>query len=669
MSLSPANLSPSPVAPVADQVSELTLLLDDRQPVKPKRAQLAEADVRPFLNGTDHRAYDQLGAHLAADENGVTGVRFAVWAPNAERVHLIGDFNGWNKLACPLQNLGGTGVWTAFVPGLKSGEHYKYHIASRHNGYQSERADPFAFHQERPPKTASVVWDLAYAWNDQAWMQTRARHNRPDAPIAIYEVHLGSWMRVPEEGNRWLTYRELAPKLAAYAQEMGFTHVELLPVTEHPFYGSWGYQTTGYFAPTSRYGTPQDLMFFIEHLHQHQIGVILDWVPSHFPTDGHALAYFDGTHLFEHADPRKGFHPDWKSAIFNYGRNEVRSFLMSSGLFWLDQFHVDGLRVDAVASMLYLDYSRKPGGWIPNRHGGRENLEALDFLRQFNQTVAREFPGVLTIAEESTAWPNVSRPVSHGGLGFSMKWDMGWMHDTLRYLKRDHVHRRYHHGELAFRMVYAFSENFILPLSHDEVVHGKGSIFGRMTGTEWQKYANLRLLYGYMFAQPGKKLLFMGGEFAQWPEWSHESSVEWHAVDDPPHAGVHKLVKDLNALYRREPALHASDFQNDGFEWVDYNDAKNTTLSFLRKSRVNGDVILAVFNFTPVPRSDYRVGVPRGGFWQERLNSDARDYGGSGMGNFGGRTADATGMHGRPWSLALTLPPLAALFLVSRSET
>lgn len=656
----------SPPAP--DAPAEFNRASEILPPPATQPAHLTEPDVWPFLNGTDHRAYEKLGAHLAVDEHGVAGVRFAVWAPNAENIHLIGDFNDWNKQICPLQNLGGCGIWTTFVPGLAQGNHYKFHISSRHNAYQMDKADPFAFYQERPPKTASVVSRLDYDWQDQAWLQSRKQHNQSDAPIAIYEVHPGSWMRVPEEGNRWLTYRELAPKLTAYVNEMGFTHVELMPVTEHPFYGSWGYQTTGYFAPTSRYGSPQDFMFFVDCLHQHGVGVILDWVPSHFPTDGHALAYFDGTHLFEHADPRKGFHPDWKSAIFNYGRNEVRSFLLSSGLFWLDKFHVDGLRVDAVASMLYLDYSRKSGGWIPNRHGGRENLEAIDFLRQFNETVAQEFPGVLTIAEESTAWPHVSRPVRDGGLGFSMKWDMGWMHDTLRYLKRDHIHRRYHHGELAFRMVYAFSENFILPLSHDEVVHGKGSIFGRMTGTEWQKYANLRLLYGYMYAQPGKKLLFMGGEFAQWPEWSHESSIEWHAVADPPHAGVHQLVKDLNTIYRHEPALHTSDFRHDGFEWVDYNDAKNTTLSFIRKSRTNADLILAVFNFTPVPRADYRVGVPRGGFWQELLNSDARDYGGSGLGNWGGKMAEATGWHGRPYSLSLVLPPLSALFFVSRGK-
>lgn len=628
---------------------------------------LAEPDIRPLLNGTEFRAYEKFGAHLT-EVLGVAGTRFTLWAPNAERVQLMGDFNGWSKCDGHLQNIAHSGVWTGFIPGVRQGAHYKYHIISRFHGHATDKADPFAFRQERPPATASVVWDLDYTWGDQKWMQLRAQHNRPAAPIAIYEVHLGSWMRVPEDGNRWLTYRELAPKLAAYVQEMGFTHVELMPITEHPFYGSWGYQTTGYFAPTSRYGTPQDLMFFIDCLHQHNIGVILDWVPSHFPTDGFALAHFDGTHLFEHADPRKGFHPDWRSAIFNYGRNEVRSFLISSALFWLDKFHVDGLRVDGVASMLYLDYSRKPGGWIPNKHGGRENLEAIDFLRQFNQTVAENYPDVLTIAEESTAWPKVSRPVSEGGLGFNMKWDMGWMHDTLRYLKRDHIHRKYHHNELSFRMVYAFTENYILPLSHDEVVHGKGSLFGRMTGTEWQKYANLRLLYGYMYALPGKKLLFMGGEFAQWPEWSHESSIEWHALTDRNHAGVHKWVKDLNRTYRNEPALHTTDFHPDGFEWVDHNDTKNSTLSFIRKARGSDDLMLAVFNFTPVPRTDYRVGVPRGGFWKEVLNSDAAEYGGSGMGNCGGGKASPIKWHYRPCSLSLTLPPLGALFFINRKE-
>jgi 1,4-alpha-glucan branching enzyme len=552
------------------------------------------------------------------------------------------------------------------VPGIGASTHYKFHIVSRHRGFSIDKADPFAFRNEAPPGTASVVWDLDYSWGDHAWMQERGRRNAPNAPISIYEVHLGSWMRVPEEGNRWLSYRELAPKLAEYVREMGFTHVELLPVTEHPFYGSWGYQSTGYFAPTGRYGTPQDFMHLVDYLHHHGIGVILDWVPSHFPTDGHGLAYFDGTHLFEHADPRKGFHPDWRSAIFNYGRHEVRSFLISSALFWLDKYHIDALRLDAVASMLYLDYSRKPGQWIPNRYGGRENLEAIDFLKQLNAEIANSYPGVITVAEESTAWSKVSKPLSDGGLGFTMKWDMGWMHDTLRYLKRDPIHRKHHQGELTFRMMYAFSERYVLPLSHDEVVHRKRSLFGRMPGDEWQKYANQRLLFGYMYAQPGKKLIFMGGELAQWPEWNHESSLEWHVLNDRHHAGVQKWVTDLNHLYRTEPALHELDFHHEGFEWIDFQDTKHSSLSFIRKAHSTGDIVLAVFNFTPVARSNYRVGVPRGGFWKELLNSDAEIYGGSGKGNAGGLQTDAVRWHRRPCSLELTLPPLSSLFFVSR---
>jgi 1,4-alpha-glucan branching enzyme len=495
-------------------------------------------------------------------------------------------------------------------------------------------------------------------------MKERARHNALDAPISIYEVHAGSWMRVPEEGCRWLTYRELAVKLAAYCREMGFTHVEFMPLTEHPLYRSWGYQTTGYFAPTSRYGLPQDFMFLVDHLHQQGIGVFMDWVPSHFPTDGHGLARFDGTYLYEHADPRQGFHPEWTSAIFNYGRHEVSSFLLSSALFWLEQYHVDGLRVDGVASMLYLDYARKPGEWIPNQYGGHENLKAMDFLRRFNETIYREQPGVQTIAEESTAWSQVSRPTYAGGLGFGLKWDMGWMHDTLRYFKRNAAFRKYHHGELPFRMVYAFHENFVLPLSHDETVHGKGSLFGMMAGDEWQKYANLRLLFGYMYGMPGKKLLFMGDELAQWPEWNHESSLEWHVTHEPSHAGVQHWVKDLNYLHQSQPALHERDFSPDGFQWIDFSDADNSTLFFLRCGRQRDDVVLAVFNFTPVPRHNYRVGVPRGGYWKELLNSDARDYGGSGQGNSGGVEADSVKWHHQPNSLRLTLPPLSASFFL-----
>jgi 1,4-alpha-glucan branching enzyme len=526
-----------------------------------------------------------------------------------------------------------------------------------------DKADPFGILHEKPPRTASVVWDLEYQWNDSEWMQKRKEKNSLHAPMSTYEVHLGSWMRVPEEHNRPLTYRELAPRLADYARRMYFTHVELLPIMEHPFYGSWGYQTTGYFAPTSRYGTPQDFMFLVDYLHQHGIGVILDWVPSHFPSDAHGLAYFDGTHLFEHADSRKGFHPDWKTHIFNYGRNEVRTFLMSSAMFWLDKYHADGLRVDAVASMLYLDYSRKEGEWLPNEHGGRENLEAIEFLREFNQESYNQHPGIQTIAEESTAWPMVSRPVYVGGLGFGLKWDMGWMHDTLEYFQRDPIHRKFHHNKLTFRMLYGFTENFVLPLSHDEVVHGKGSLIGKMPGDEWQKFANLRLLYAYMWAQPGKKLLFMGGEFGQVREWGHDTSLEWDVLQYPLHSGMQNWVEQLNRLYREQPALHAMEAEPAGFEWIDCNDHLSSTISLLRKTKSGKDNIVVVCNFTPVPRMGYRLGVPSGGFWRELLNSDAREYGGSGMGNMGGLKAEEEPSHGRPQSLLLTLPPLGALFL------
>jgi 1,4-alpha-glucan branching enzyme len=631
----------------------------------PSQPWLKESDVEAFLQGRNHRAYEILGAHLCTEE-GEAGVHFAVWAPNAKLVQVIGDFNSWSKDGQAINLKSQSGLWHGFVPGVKKGMRYKFHVLSNCRNFAGDKADPFAFHTEVPPHNASIVWDLKYEWNDHDWLSRRLRCNAAATPVSIYEVHLGSWRRVAKEGNRSLSYGELAPQLADYVARMGFTHVELLPITEHPFYGSWGYQTTGYFAPSSRYGTPQDFMQLVDVLHQRGIGVILDWVPSHFPADGHGLVYFDGTHLFEHADPRKGFHPDWNSAIFNYGRNEVRSFLISSALFWIEKYHLDGLRLDAVASMLYLDYSRKPGGWIPNRHGGRENLEAVDFLRELNHAVAEFHPDVLTIAEESTTWPKVSRPEKDGGLGFGMKWDMGWMHDTLRYMKRVPTQRKQHHGELAFRMVYAFRENYVLSLSHDEVVHGKGSLYGMMTGDELQKYANLRLLYGYMFGQPGKKLLFMGGELAQWPEWSHESSVEWQLENLPSHSGVQKWVADLNRTYRTEAALHELDFSPEGFEWIDYQDAQNSTLSFIRKAHASRDFVLVVLNFAPVLRRNYRVGVPRGGFWKEILNSDAKDYGGSGQGNWGGLHAEPIKWHHRPCSLSLTLPPLAALFFVSR---
>jgi 1,4-alpha-glucan branching enzyme len=636
--------------------------LDSPGSIKGDFTLLTDDDLHWFNQGTHCRIHQKLGAHVVAP-NGVPGVCFSVWAPNAEEVFVIGDFNGWDKRRHPLQALGNSGVWCGFIPKLGPGATYKYHIVSRRNGFAVDKADPYGVRHETAPKTASLVWNLDYRWGDVEWMKTRAERQRLNSPISIYEVHLGSWQRVPEEGNRWLTYRELAPRLADYVERHGFTHVEFLPVMKHPFYGSWGYQTTCYFAPTGRYGTPQDFMFLIDTLHQRGVGVVLDWVPSHFPTDEYGLAYFDGTHLYEHADVRQGFHPDWNSYIFNYGRHEVRSFLLSNAVFWLDQYHVDGLRVDAVASMLYLDYSRRPGEWIPNPHGGRENLEAIDFLRQLNQTVYHEFPDVQTYAEESTAWPQVSRPAHLGGLGFGFKWDMGWMHDTLKYLARDPIHRKHHHPQVTFRALYAFTENFILPLSHDEVVHGKGSLLGRMPGDEWRKFANLRLLLAYQWAQPGKKLLFMGGEFGQLNEWYHETSLDWHLVQDGNrHNGLQKLVGHLNWLYRHEPALHEGDSSPAGFEWVDADDADQSTLSFLRKSERTDDQILAVFNFTPAVRHNARVGVPRGGFWREILNTDAADYGGSGQGNQGGTEAIPFGWHFKEHSLMLTLPPLAAVY-------
>ncbi|MBI5968167.1 MAG: 1,4-alpha-glucan branching protein GlgB [Deltaproteobacteria bacterium] len=622
---------------------------------------LNDDDLFLFNEGNHFRLYEKLGAHPLKRED-VEGTYFAVWAPDAEQLSVMGDFNGWNKSMHPLRSRGKSGIWEGFIRGVQKGASYKYHIHSRYNGYWVDKADPFSFYNEVPPETGSIVWDLDYPWGDGEWMKNRFIHNARTAPMAIYEVHLGSWMRVPEEGHRPLIYREIAPRLVDYVKSMGFTHVEFLPVMEHPFYGSWGYQSTGYFSPTSRFGTPQDFMYLVDCLHQNGIGVILDWVPSHFPSDEHGLRYFDGTHLYEHGDPRKGIHPDWNSSIFNYGRDEVRSFLMSSALFWLQVYHVDGLRVDAVASMLYLDYSRKEGEWIPNQYGGRENLEAISFLRRFNEEVYRNHPDVQTIAEESTAWPMVSRPPYVGGLGFGMKWDMGWMHDTLEYMSRDPIYRKYHHNLLTFRLLYAFHENFILPLSHDEVVHGKGSLLGKMPGDEWQKFANLRLLYGYMYAQPAKKLLFMGGEFGQWREWYHEESLEWHLLQYAPHAGLQRWVQDLNRLYRNEPALHELDFEPAGFEWVDCNDSDGSTISLIRKAHSNDDILLIACNFTPVPRLDYRVGAPRGGFWKEVLNSDAQEYGGSGYGNLGGLEAAPVPVHGRPYSLNLTLPPLSAVF-------
>jgi 1,4-alpha-glucan branching enzyme len=622
---------------------------------------LTSDDLFLFNEGSHYRLYEKLGAHLLAMD-GVEGVYFAVWAPNARQVSVAGDFNSWNKTSHALCSRGQSGIWEGFMPGVTEGAIYKYYVVSQQGDYHVEKADPFAFYAEMSPRTASIVWALDYAWQDQSWMEKRRTRNALDAPISVYEVHLGSWRRVPEEENRYLSYRELAPKLAEYVEQLGFTHVEFLPVMEHPFYGSWGYQTTGYFAPTSRYGTPQDFMYLVDYFHQHGIGVILDWVPSHFPNDEHGLGYFDGTHLYEHGDPRQGIHPEWNSFIFNYGRHEVRSFLLSSALFWLDKYHIDGLRIDAVASMLYLDYGRKEGEWIPNEYGGRENLDAISFLRRLNQAIYQEKPDVQTIAEESTAWPMVSRPTYIGGLGFGLKWDMGWMHDTLDYITKDTIYRKYHHDDLTFRLIYAFFENFILPLSHDEVTHGKGSLLGKMPGDDWQKFANLRALLGYMYAQPGKKLLFMGGEIGQWREWIHDESVEWHLLQYFPHSSLQRWVGDLNRLYRQQPALYQSEFEQAGFEWIDCNDVEGSTISLLRKGRTAGDAIAVVCNFTPVPRPNYRIGVPQGGFWKELLNSDAREYGGSGQGNLGGVEAAPIPLHGRPYSLTITLPPLAALF-------
>ncbi|GAC1365423.1 MAG: 1,4-alpha-glucan branching protein GlgB [Actinomycetota bacterium] len=648
--------------------SALTVAEQDkgRPPLNPpanEASLLSEEDLYLFNEGTHVRLHDKLGAHLLTVD-GVDGTYFAVWAPNAQYVSVIGDFNTWDPGANPLALRGKSGVWEGFVAAVGKGDVYKFHVASRYALYRAEKADPLASYAEVPPRTGSVVWEYDYTWGDEEWMESRARVNALDAPQSIYEMHLGSWMRVPEEENRPLTYRETAPRLVEYILRMGFTHVEFLPVMEHPFFGSWGYQTTGYFAPTSRFGAPEDLMYLIDTLHQNGIGVILDWVPSHFPTDEHGLGFFDGTHLYEHADPRKGFHPDWSSFIFNYGRNEVRSFLTSSAMHWLETFHADGLRVDAVASMLYLDYSRKGGDWIPNVYGGRENLDALDFLRRFNTDVYQNHPDTQTTAEESTAWPMVSRPTYVGGLGFGYKWDMGWMHDTLDYAAKEPIHRRFHHNLLTFRMLYAFSENYVLPLSHDEVTHGKGSLLGKMSGDEATRFATMRAVFGYMWAQAGKKLLFMGGEIGQYHEWNHDTSLDWHLLQWDAHAGLQRWVQDLNATYRKEIALHELDCDPAGFEWVDANDSEASVVSLLRKSR-NGDSVLVVCNFTPVPRDNYLVGVPYPGRWQEILNSASSDYWGWGGGNSGGVEANGPTWHGRPQSLSLQLPGMSCLYFKS----
>jgi 1,4-alpha-glucan branching enzyme len=625
--------------------------------------QLSEPEAQDaylFREGTHSRLYDLMGCHLSKEG----GARFAVWAPNAESVSVVGDWNHWSGDADPLTpSPDGTGIWLGHAPHAALGQTYKYRIRSRFGGYVVDKADPFAFCAEHPPATASRICDLSYEWNDGEWMATRAARNALDAPMSVYEVHLGSWRR---RDGHFMGYREIAHELADYVKHMGFTHVELMPVTEHPFYGSWGYQTTGYFAPTARFGSPQDFMYLVDHLHQNGIGVLLDWVPSHFPTDEHGLAFFDGTHLYEHADPRQGFHPEWNSSIFNYGRAEVRSFLVSSGLFWLDRYHLDGLRVDAVASMLYLDYARKHGEWIPNRHGGRENLEAIDFLQTLNRAVYREHPDTITVAEESTAWPRVSRPTDMDGLGFGEKWNMGWMHDVLAYMKEEPVHRKYHHHKMTFSLVYAFHENFVLPLSHDEVVHGKGSLLNKMPGDPWQQFANLRALFGFMWAHPGKKLLFMGGEFGQRREWTHDGELEWWVCDLEGHAGLQRLVSQLNRVYRGAPALYQQDFTPAGFEWVVADDAERSVFAFVRKARDGHPPLLVVSNLTPVPRTNYVLGVPQGGYWRELINTDAVEFGGSGWGNLGGVESAPVRSHGRMQSVCITLPPLSTLIFEHR---
>lgn len=604
--------------------------------------------------------YSIMGAHPDVQE-GAPGVRFAVWAPNAREVSIVCDANYWEHGRNPLHRVD-DGNWAGFVPGMRHGDTYKYSISTS-GGQFAQKADPYAFYSEMRPKSASVVFDLGhYRWHDQPWIRRREMTNWYEQPISLYEVHLGSW-RKPRDGRQFFNYRELAPMLVDYVRQMGYTHIQLLPITEHPFDGSWGYQTVGYFAPTSRHGTPHDFMYFVDYCHQHNVGVLVDWVPAHFPTDAHGLARFDGTCLFEHADPRQGSHPDWGTLVFNYGRNEVRNFLLSSARFWLDTYHVDGLRVDAVASMLYLDYSRKPGEWIPNHYGGRENLEAVQFLKDMNTILHGEFPGVLTVAEESTAWGGVSRPVYTGGLGFSFKWDMGWMNDTLKYMAHDPIHRKYHQNELSFRMVYAFTENFILPLSHDEVVHGKRALLSQMPGDHWQQFANLRLLYGYQFTMPGKKLLFMGSEFGQWHEWNHDQELDWALFGHALHDGLRRFVRDLNNLYRSHGPLHELDVQADGFSWIQCDDWHNSVYAYVRYAKNRDDFVVVALNFTPVPRDAYRIGVPRTGFYNEVLNSDAGVYGGGNVGNLGGLYSEPIPTHGHAQSIALRLPPLGMLIL------
>ncbi len=624
---------------------------------------ISDYDLYLFGEGKHTRIYDRLGAHLMRIGHS-EGAHFAVWAPNAERASVVGDFNGWDGRVHPMRLLGASGVWEIFIPGVSEGQRYKFELRTRRHGELLVKSDPFGFAFEVPPLSASVVTRLEYRWNDDRWMRERAGlNNWFNRPFAIYEAHFGSWARIPEEGDRYLTYKELADRLIPYVKEMGYTHVELLPVAEHPFSGSWGYQVTGYYAPTSRFGPPGDFKAFVDACHQNGLGVILDWVPGHFPKDRFALAEFDGTSLYEHADPRQGEHRDWGTLIFNYGRNEVRNFLLANALFWLDEYHVDGLRVDAVASMLYLDYSRTAGEWVPNRHGGRENLEAIEFIRELNALTHSQHPGSITIAEESTAFPSVSRPTYLGGLGFTYKWNMGWMNDILEYVRQDPIHRRYHHRHLTFSLLYAFTENFILPFSHDEVVHGKGSMFGKIPGDDWQKAATLRALYGFMYSHPGKKLLFMGGEFGQGREWNYDASLDWHLLAEPLHAGIQQFVRDLNRVYTAEPALYECDFEGHGFQWIDCNDSDNSVVSFVRRARNGDDLVVSVLNFTPVPREGYLIGVPRAGSYTELINSDAAAYGGGNVGNAGIVFTEPIAAHGHPQSLKLMLPPLGCLML------
>ncbi|MEX2315771.1 MAG: 1,4-alpha-glucan branching protein GlgB [Pirellulales bacterium] len=619
---------------------------------------LTAYDLHLLGEGTHWRSYERMGAHLRTID-GVAGVNFAVWAPNAESVAVVGSFNFWDRRSHAMRKIIPSGIWELFIPGIQAGALYKYAVKHR-GGHVVEKCDPYGFAAEVPPRTANIVVELDdYAWKDEAWIAHRPQHNALDAPLSMYEVHLGSWRRDPNNPGRWLNYRETAHSLVDYCQKMGFTHVQLLPISEHPFTGSWGYQTTGYYAVTSRYGSPQDFMYLVDLMHQNGIGVIIDWVPAHFPKDDHGLRRFDGTALYEHEDPRKGEHPDWGTMIFNYSRTEVRNFLLSNALFWLDKYHIDGLRVDAVASMLYLDYSRNEGEWVPNCFGGRENLEAIDFFKKFNEESHLQYPGVLTIAEESTAWTGVSRPTYLGGLGFSLKWNMGWMNDTRQYMHKEPIHRKFHQDELTFSLIYAFTENFCLPLSHDEVVHGKGSLLDQMPGDLWQKFANLRLMYGYMWTHPGKKLLFMGGEFGQWNEWNCNESLQWHLLEWQSHQGVQRYLGDLNALYRREPALHQVDFEWTGFEWIDCHNWQDSVLSYLRKAKDPRDYVLVCCNFTPVPRMGYKIGVPEACWYEEISNSDSTFYGGSDMGNGGGVHAVPEETWGRPASLTLTLPPLS----------